>query len=318
MRRLLGNRTLAMLLFLPISATVTWASPDPRLLSLVPPGTQIVAGVSNPMLHGRTDGFLLMSCEDVVDHRDFISLVGVDDSLVIDQMLFAAGGSDTSKVREHSLLMSGHFDQTRIFKAALENGASVSEFNGIRVLVQQPLARELGTFKDVRWLALIDSTVALFGTISSVQQELNRHLAGSAVDPSLMQKLARLHRDDATWSIIGTVKHNDQVKRALSSLDPTLANLVHDGDSVQFGVRYGTKVEVEYEITSPSSASTRATSNSLTQSLIGASLERSLLPPHQDMTAESASVRGVVKVGMTRYKAWLVEVARPAVIGEGQ
>jgi hypothetical protein len=126
------------------------------------------------------------------------------------------------------------------------------------------------------------------------------------------------HDDVCKWSILGTVKHNDQVKRALSSLDPTLANLVHDGDSVQFGVRYGKKVEVEYEITSPSGASTRATSNSLTQSLIGASLERSLLPPHQDMTAESASVRGVVKVAMTRYKAWLVEVARPAVIGEGQ
>jgi hypothetical protein len=98
MRRLRGNKTLAMLLFLAISATVTWASPDPRLLSLVPPGTQIVAGVSNPMLHGRTDGSLLMSCEDVVDHRDFISLVGVDDTLVINQMLFTAGGSDTSKL----------------------------------------------------------------------------------------------------------------------------------------------------------------------------------------------------------------------------
>jgi hypothetical protein len=318
MRRLRGNRTLAMLLFLPISAAVTWASPDPRLLSLVPPGTQIVAGVSNPMLHGRTDGFLLMSCEDVVDHRDFISLVGVDDSLIINQMLFAAGGSDTSKSGEHSLLMSGHFDQTRIFKAALDNGASVSEFSGIRVLVQQPLAREVGTFKDVRWLALIDSTVALFGTIYSVQQELNRLLAGSAADPSLMQKLARLRPDDATWSILGTVKRNDQVKHALSSLAPTLANLVHDGDSVQFGVRYGKKVEVEYEITSPSSASTQATPNSLTQSLIGANLERSLLPPHQDMTADSASVRGVVKVAMTRYKAWLVEVAQPAAIGQGQ
>jgi hypothetical protein len=45
------------------------------------------------------------------------------------------------------------------------------------------------------------------------------------------------HDDVCKWSILGTVKHNDQVKRALSSLDPTLANLVHDGDSVQFGVR---------------------------------------------------------------------------------
>ena len=314
MKRFHANRTLGMVLFLLVPAAMTWASPDPRLLSLVPPGTQIVAGVSNPMLHGRTDGFLLMSCEDVVDHRDFISLVGVDDSLIIDQMLFVAGGSDTSKSGEHGLLMSGHFDQQRIFKAALENGASVSEFRGIRVLVQRPLGREIGTFKDVRWLALIDSTVALFGTISSVQQELDRHLAGSAVDPSLMQKLARLRRDDATWSLLGAVKPNDQVRHVLGSLDPTLSNLVQDGDSVQFGVRYGRKVEVEYEITSPSSASAQANSSSLPQSPIGGNLKGSSLLPHPDLTGERASVHGVVKVAIDRYAAWLAEVDRTGLV----
>ena len=46
--------------------------------------------------------------------------------------------------------------------------------------MQQPFERELGTFKDVRWLAMIDSKVALFRTISSAQQELDRHLAASA------------------------------------------------------------------------------------------------------------------------------------------
>jgi hypothetical protein len=310
MKWLHANRALAMLLFPLISVGMTWAAPDPRLLSLIPPGAQIVAGVSNPMLLGRPDSFLLVSPNNVVDRRDFISLAGVDDSLIISQVIFAAGGSDTSKWGEHSLLMSGHFDQKRIFKAALQNGASVGEFRGIRVLVQQPLARELGTFKDVRWLAVIDSTVALFGTVSSVQQELDRQLAGSAVDPSLMQKLARLRADDATWSVLGTVERNDEVKHALGSLDPILASLVHDGDSVQFGVRYGRKVEVEYEITSPSSASAPA------NSLIGGSLKGSSLLPHE-MTVGSASVRGVVKVGMTRYKAWLAEVARTPVIDRG-
>jgi hypothetical protein len=36
------------------------------------------------------------------------------------------------------------------------------------------------------------------------------------------------------------------------------------------------------------------------------------------MTGESASVHGVVKVAMTRYEAWLVEVAQPAAFGQGQ
>jgi hypothetical protein len=143
-------------------------------------------------------------------------------------------------------------------------------------------------------------------------------LAGSAVDASLTQKLARLRRDDATWSLLGAVKPNDQIKHVLGSLDPTLSNLVQDGDSVQFGVRYGKKVEVEYEITSPSSASAQANSNSLAHSPIGGNRKGSLLLPHQDMTGESASVHGVVKVAMTRYEAWLVEVAQPAAFGQGQ
>jgi hypothetical protein len=160
-------------------------------------------------------------------------------------MIFAAGGSDTSTWGEHSILVSGRFDQARIFKAALENGATVSEFRGFRVLVQQRFERELGTFKDVRWLVVINSNVALFGTRSSVQQELDRHLAGSAVDPSLMQKLARLRRDDATWSVLGILNANDELEHTFGSLDPVLANLIHDRNSFQFGVRYGRKVEVE-------------------------------------------------------------------------
>jgi hypothetical protein len=257
-----------------------------------------------------------MSHNNVVDRRDFISLAGVDDSMIIHQMIFTAGSSDTSKLGEHSLLISGHFDQTRIFKAAVENGATVSEFRGFRVLVQHPFERELGTFKDVRWLAVIDSSVALFGTRFSVQQELDRHLAGSPVDPSLMQKLARLRHDDAAWSVLGMFNGNDGIEHALGSLDPILANLIHDGNSFQFGVRYGRKVEVEYEVTVPSSASTPATSN-FAQSLVAGNRKGSSLLPRLDLAGDRASLHGVVKVAMTRYAAWLAECARTAVIDKG-
>jgi hypothetical protein len=53
MRRFHANRALEMLVFPLISVAMTWASPDPRLLSLVPPGAQVVAGMSIPMLRGR-------------------------------------------------------------------------------------------------------------------------------------------------------------------------------------------------------------------------------------------------------------------------
>jgi hypothetical protein len=81
MKRFHGNRALAMLLFLFLPVEMLSAAPpDPRLLSLVPSGTQVVAGVSNRTPAGQPEGFLLMSRNNLVDHRDFISLAAVDDS----------------------------------------------------------------------------------------------------------------------------------------------------------------------------------------------------------------------------------------------
>ena len=108
MRRFNGIRTLAMLLFPVISVEMLLAAPpDLTLLSLVPPGAQIVAGVTKKPSPGKPGSFLLMTRNNVIDRRDFMSLAGVDDSMIIHQMIFAAGGSDTSKSGEHSLLIEG-------------------------------------------------------------------------------------------------------------------------------------------------------------------------------------------------------------------
>jgi hypothetical protein len=318
MKRFHGIRALAMLFFPLIAVDMVWAAPaDPKLLSLVPPGTQLVAGVCNRTPAGRPDGFLVAGRNTLVDRRDFISLAGVDDSMVIRQMIFAAGGADPSTSGEHSILASGRFDQARIFTAAVSNGATVTEFRGFRVLVQRPFERELGSFKDVRWLAVIDSKVALFGTRFSVQQELDRYLDGSAVDPLLMQKVSRLRRDDATWSVLGMFTVDDELEEAFGSLDPVLANLLHDRNSFQFGIRYGREVEVEYEVTVPSGAPAQSISNFSTQSLVPVNSKGSSLLPRQDLAADGASVHGVVKVTTTRYAAWLAECARSAVSNRG-
>jgi hypothetical protein len=304
MRRFHGIRTLAMLFF-PLIAfeMVLAAPPDAKLLSLVPPGTQLVAGAINQTHPGTSESFLMTGRNNLIDRLDFLSLAGVDDSMIIRQMIFAAGNTDPSRWGEHSILTSGHFDQDRIFKAAVQNGATVTEFKGFQVLVQQPFERELGTFKDVRWLAVIESKVALFGTKSSVQQELDRYSARSAVDPLLMQKVSSLRADNATWSVLEMFDVDNGVEQVFASLDPVLANLIHDRKSFQFGVRYGKKVELEYDAVVPSAPPTQSISNFSGQSLL----------PRQD----PAGVHGVVKFNTAQYKAWLEECAKVAVLKSG-
>jgi hypothetical protein len=301
MRLFNGIRTLAMLFFPLIAVEMASAAPpDVKLLSLVPPGTQLVAGASNQRHSGVPESFILTGRYNLIDRRDFLSLAGVDDSMRIGQMVFAAGGSDPRRWGEHSILVSGIFNQERIFKAAVQNGATVTEFKGVRVLVQQPFARELDTIKDVRWLAVLDSKVALFGTSMSVEDELGRYLDRSETDPSLAQKVSRLRADNATWSVLGAFDVDVELEHVFSSLDPVLANLIHDRKSFQFGVRYGRKVELEYDAIAPTNAPAQPISNFSGQSLL----------PRQD----PAGVHGVLKFNPAQYKAWLEECSRAAIL----
>jgi hypothetical protein len=310
MRRLSGNKPLLMVLFSFFAVAISSAvSPDPRLLPLVPPGAQIVAGMSAPSGKGQPDSFLLITHNNTVDLDDFFALSGVDDSRTIHQIIFVAAADRTGNLGEHSLLVSGHFDQSRIFRSAVDGGASIDAYRGTSVLAVKPFAREPGAIKQVRWLAIFEPNVVIFGTIASVQQELDRHLAGSVPDSSLLQRLGRLRREDETWCLLASAARSAEIRNALEAVDPRLAALVQNGGGFQFGIHFGGHVEFEYEVTPSSGANAQVVGHSLGQSLAGPGAGASSFSARPDTTAGGDSVHGVVQLSKNRYDAWLKEVS---------
>jgi hypothetical protein len=299
-------RRWALLLSPILFASVSTAMPpDARLLSLVPRDPQLTAGISS---HGSEGNFLLITGNNKVDFHDFLALSGVDDTRVIQQVILVASINAQGRA-EHSLLASGHFDQAHIFTAAVQNGAAVNEYSGVRLLVLQPFARERPVFKDVRWLAILGSSVALFGTAASVQEEIDRSIGHDAPDPWLTQRLARLHSDDETWSIVRNFVRNRDVQRALSMLDTTLASLTEDGDAFEFGIHFGRRVRFEYEITRASGGSVRPISASLVRSLAGQAMKDTSFMPGPESTGNGLSERGALEVSRARYETWIGEVS---------
>lgn len=134
---------LALLLFCLASASSA-APPDPRLIALVPPRTPVISGI-NAMPHElQPDYFVLLSHNNAVDLQDLLALYGADGSRAIRQVVFVAIANTDGELREHSLLVSGRFDQARIYKSATESGAILIHYRGIPVLEIEPLhAREL-------------------------------------------------------------------------------------------------------------------------------------------------------------------------------
>jgi hypothetical protein len=210
----------------------------------VPPGASIVAEVT----YGVEPTYLVLTRNNTADLMDLQSLSGVDPTRMLVRTIFVATRGSSGLISEHSLLAEGRFDSRHIVKAAVKNGATETEYLGIPVLIVPPLERDKGISRDVRWLAFIDSQIAVFGTIPMVQQELGRYLERSPVDLPLMRLLSRLRLSDQSWSVLTPTIHNREiVRRTLGGLDPDLGHALHANDGLILGIHFGRRVEIEYE-----------------------------------------------------------------------
>jgi hypothetical protein len=308
MRRIRVSKAVLLVLLSFFAIAVARAvTPNPKLLSLVPPMAQSVAGMTAAQRDGQPSSFLLVTHNNLMDLNDFMALSGADESRFIEQIIMVASDRGGT-LAEHSLLASGHFDQKVISRSADRSGAGAkaSQYRGIAVMEMQPFARERSSFHDVRWLALMDGKLAVFGTIRMVQQELDRYLDRSVADPPLEQRLARLRRDDATWCVTTLPDHNSEIQATLQILDSRLAGLLQAGDTIQFGIHYGRQVEFEYEVGMASGRDAEAVQRSTGASAPG--MKESSLLPVGDLTRVDGGVRGVLKVSKERYEAWIAEV----------
>ena len=219
-------------------------SSDLRLIQMVPPESKVVASMLSPTPGGQPSGVLLITGNNRIDLDDFYAVTGADASRVIHQVVFVAGSGSVGKLSEHSLLVNGHFDRSTIFRSAESGNASAETYRGESILVVPPLARERSRFKQVRWLAILNSDIAIFGTPISVQQELDRQIANSRPDPILIERLSRLGRQDETWCLLPAPLRGGVVETALEKLDPKLGAIAREGRSMQYGIHFGSHVEI--------------------------------------------------------------------------
>jgi len=226
------------------SVTASAISSDLRLIQMVPPESQVIASMLSPTLDGQPSSFLLFTGNNRIDLEDFFAVTGADASRRIHQVVFAAELGDDGKLSEHSLLVSGHFNRNAIFRFAAGGNPTTESYRGEAILVVQPLARERSTFKQLRWLAILNSDIAIFGTPVSVQQELDRWIANSRPDSSLMERLSRLDGHDETWCLLPTSSPGGLVENTLEKLDPKLGSVAGEGGPLQYGIHFGRLVEI--------------------------------------------------------------------------
>jgi hypothetical protein len=297
----------AFVLIALLACTVSPALPsDPRLLSLVPPDSQIVGGAVAPLQERHRGNFLIFTRATTLDLEDFFAIVGADASHEIQQVIYAASAGDDGTSAEHSLLVSGHFDTDRVYRFAKAT-STTRDYRGVGVVIIHPFEREHAFLHADRWLAIIDSRLAIFGTKSSAQLEIDRYLNGTVADQSIVQKLSQLQNENETWCLISSLVLGAEIPRIMRNLDPAFGEINKNSDALLFGIRYGRQIEFEYVVDALSNPQADPVPSPSLERLFNPSNGGSSLTSHSTMT----SVRGfrrVVKISKVRYGRWLADL----------
>src|SRR4051812_1957164 len=239
------SRAFYTAVFLCMGATAGFSSPvDFKLLPLVPPGAQMVAGFQNgPGIH-KTRALILTTHNNRIDLDDFLSLAGVDSKRFVDEVIQVSFSLSGNQLGEHLLLLDGRFNRELIFHSAELNGAQRINYCGETLLIIAPLARERAEMADMRWLAILDDHMSVFGTPALVKKALDRFHEHSLSDPLLMQRLALFRHDVNGWNVLTSVHQYTQTLLLFSHT--AWHYLFEDADLLLVGTQNGSKVRVDF------------------------------------------------------------------------
>ncbi len=223
------------------------ASPlSSRILSLVPPGAEIVAGFENHP--DSTSGRLLLTTHNNrLDLADWQALTGVDSSRRFDEVIEAAASDGAGDLSEHLLLVAGRLDRELIFRSLEENGVQSTGFQGQRIMVIKPFARERGDMLQDRWFVILENRIGILGTPGIVQRALQRYADHSVPDSVLEERLSLLRPDVTSWNVLARSPQTEN-RFAFAQPHSAWAELQEGTDLLMVGVRFGSKIRIDFSL----------------------------------------------------------------------
>lgn len=287
------------------------ASPmSSKLLSLVPPGAEVVAGFENhafPRGHGR---LLLTTHNNRLDLQDWEALTGVDSKRIFNEVIEVAATSPSGSLSEHVLLVAGQFDRERIFQSLEQNGARTTNFEGRQALLIKPLARERGDMVDTRLLVILDNRTGLLGTQGLVGQTLRRYADHALPDAVLEERLSQLRPDVTSWNVLSGAAGRE-TNFQFAQPHSAWAELQADTNLLLVGAHFGSKIRVDFSIYGENESGAefyRRKASFFTTALV-AGPEPQTERPHstrqpQKLSVAANHVQGSVELSQDEFDAW--------------
>ena len=290
---------------------------EDRLLRLVPAHAAIVAGIEDPHHRDQSGRLLIVTHNNNVDLRDWLTLAGVDDQQEVDRLIEVAMPSPLGELGEHLLLLRGAFHGSRILAAAQQNGGIATEYRGIRIVALKPFAREQREMPDTRWLAIVDDSTAIFGTPTIVKAALDRYRSSSQVDSQLAKQMGELKSDVNCWSLLAMPGAMLTSHLRAGLMDDIGAPLVRKVTNIAVGVHYGAKERVDFVLGMEDAASASALATALGKGPQLLPIVDALGPHFEGISVEQNEIRSSLRVKDKEFDTWLATVYARLSVGSG-
>lgn len=247
----MGSRLYALSLGLALACSAfpsCFASPsNSKLLWLVPPGAQIVAGFENYKDEHHHGQLLLTTRNNRFDLADWQSIAGVDYRRSFHEVVEVASSAQGGQLAEHLLLVAGRFDRDKIFQSLRRLGATETLYQGQSVMLIEPFPREHGLMIGTRWLVILNNSVALFGTPPSVIAAMNRYAQHADVDVVLRERLSQLPLDVSSWNVLSSLPKAPTEYIAAQPTNPW-ARVLAGANVLIVGTRFGAKIRIHFAL----------------------------------------------------------------------
>ncbi len=222
-----------------------------QLLPLVPSGCEVVAGFQNLHDPGSAGRLLLTTHNNRLDLDDWLALAGVDSQRVYDEIVEVAASRSGGELKEHLLLVAGHFDGERIYRSLEQNATQTTRFDALKIILIEPFAREKGDMLETRWLVILNDRIAMFGTPALVQSALGRYFDHAVADPVLLERLSRMRPDVTSWNVLES-SPIEAKNMSFAKTYSAWARLMEDAELLMVGARFGPKVRVDFLVSASS------------------------------------------------------------------
>jgi hypothetical protein len=238
-------------LFIPVfllgGAVSALASVDSGLLSLVPSGAKIVAGID--VTHARNSEFgqyLLSKMQNEDAHfQEMIDQTGFDPRRDLQDIVFETGdpGATGKASSSFAILARGNFDAAKIKALATAKGAAVVSFNGVDMVVE---SKKQGQQTAI---AFPEVGVAVMADLSTMQQIIATLASPAVMDTDLKSRINVIGNANDAWfvSMVGgsfLADHAGQAGQQAKALQGVLQS--------SGGVKLGAMIETTFDATTRS------------------------------------------------------------------